>query len=126
MIAIYNVWKISFLFFSSPQLWPIYSQAVVFKVYPARLSLNTLICFFASLQSFFPALYFARNPDLWKLEWNMQLLTTIYCVSVYFYKCMPFMEFDAFESLHLFLLTFVTGSGDLSFSLLLANMVYQY
>lgn len=54
-------------------------QAVVFKVYPARLSLNTLICFFASLQSFFPALYFARNPDSWKLEWNMQLLTTIYC-----------------------------------------------
>ncbi|XP_059444694.1 WAT1-related protein At5g07050-like [Corylus avellana] len=53
-------------------------QAVVSKVYPARLSLNTLICFFASLQSSFLALFFARNPTLWKLEWNMQLLTIIY------------------------------------------------
>lgn len=53
-------------------------QAVVYKVYPARLSLNTLICFFASLQSSFVALFFARNPSLWKLEWNMQLLTIIY------------------------------------------------
>ncbi|XP_040986183.1 WAT1-related protein At5g64700-like isoform X2 [Juglans microcarpa x Juglans regia] len=53
-------------------------QAVVSKVYPARLSLNVLICFFASLQSSFLALFFARNPTLWKLEWNMQLLTIIY------------------------------------------------
>ncbi|KAK7820646.1 wat1-related protein [Quercus suber] len=51
--------------------------AVVYKVYPARLSLNTLICFFVSLQSFFLALFFARNLDLWKLEWNMQLLTIL-------------------------------------------------
>ncbi|KAL4651169.1 hypothetical protein ACB092_01G140200 [Castanea dentata] len=58
-------------------LWLI-MQAVVYKVYPARLSLNTLICFFASLQSFFLALFFARNLDLWKLEWNMQLLTILY------------------------------------------------
>ncbi|KAL4651168.1 hypothetical protein ACB092_01G140200 [Castanea dentata] len=65
-----------FIFF--PQIWSIYSQAVVYKVYPARLSLNTLICFFASLQSFFLALFFARNLDLWKLEWNMQLLTILY------------------------------------------------
>ncbi|RVX09081.1 WAT1-related protein [Vitis vinifera] len=54
-------------------------QAVVYKVYPARLSLNGLICFFASLQSSFLALIFARNPVLWKLEWNVQLLTIIYC-----------------------------------------------
>ncbi|KAB1215588.1 hypothetical protein CJ030_MR4G007965 [Morella rubra] len=53
-------------------------QAVVSKVYPARLSLNVLICFFASLQSLFLALFFARNPILWKLEWNVQLLTIIY------------------------------------------------
>ncbi|KAL6349041.1 hypothetical protein AAG906_033697 [Vitis piasezkii] len=52
---------------------------VVYKVYPARLSLNVLICFFASLQSSFLALIFARNPVLWKLEWNVQLLTIIYC-----------------------------------------------
>ncbi|CBI34636.3 WAT1-related protein At1g43650 [Vitis vinifera] len=53
-------------------------QVVVYKVYPARLSLNVLICFFASLQSSFLALIFARNPVLWKLEWNVQLWTIIY------------------------------------------------
>ncbi|XP_038687415.1 WAT1-related protein At2g39510-like [Tripterygium wilfordii] len=53
-------------------------QAVVYKAYPARLSLNTLICFFASLQSGFLALFFGRNPSLWRLEWNVQLLTIIY------------------------------------------------
>ncbi|KAH8494697.1 hypothetical protein Peur_060613 [Populus x canadensis] len=54
-------------------------QAVVYKVYPARLSLNTLICFFASIQSSFLALFFARTPAIWKLDWNVQLLTIIYC-----------------------------------------------
>ncbi|KAK2664458.1 hypothetical protein Ddye_003032 [Dipteronia dyeriana] len=53
-------------------------QAIAFQVYPARLSLNALICFFASLQSSVLALFFARDPNLWKLEWNVQLLTIIY------------------------------------------------
>ncbi|KAB5534897.1 hypothetical protein DKX38_017983 [Salix brachista] len=55
------------------------SHAVVYKVYPARLSLTTLICFFASIQSSFLALCFARTPAIWKLDWNVQLLTIIYC-----------------------------------------------
>ncbi|KAF9673067.1 hypothetical protein SADUNF_Sadunf11G0110300 [Salix dunnii] len=49
-----------------------------YKVYPARLSLNTLICFFASIQSSFLELCFARTPAIWKLDWNVQLLTIIY------------------------------------------------
>lgn len=53
-------------------------QVVVYKVYPARLSLNAMICFFASLQSSVIALYFDRNPMLWRLEWNVQLLTIVY------------------------------------------------
>ncbi|XVF53234.1 hypothetical protein PTKIN_Ptkin05aG0083500 [Pterospermum kingtungense] len=53
-------------------------QATVSKVYPAPLSLNVLICFIASLESSVLALFFARNPILWKLEWNVQLLTIIY------------------------------------------------
>ncbi|XP_011015924.1 PREDICTED: WAT1-related protein At1g43650-like isoform X3 [Populus euphratica] len=57
-------------------------QAVVHKVYPARLSLNTLICFFASIQSSFLALFFARTPAIWKLDWNVQLLTIIYSGAV--------------------------------------------
>ncbi|XP_022754336.1 WAT1-related protein At5g64700-like [Durio zibethinus] len=54
-------------------------QGIISKVYPAQLSLNALICFIASLQSCLLALFFARDPLLWKLEWNVQLLTIIYC-----------------------------------------------
>ncbi|ONK55869.1 uncharacterized protein A4U43_C10F1800 [Asparagus officinalis] len=53
-------------------------QAKVYEVYPARLSMNTLICFFASLQSAALALIFDRNAYSWKLEWDIQLITIIY------------------------------------------------
>ncbi|RWW85777.1 hypothetical protein BHE74_00005526 [Ensete ventricosum] len=56
------------------------SQAIICEVYPARLSLNTMICFFASLQSSAVALVFERNAASWRLGWNLQLLTIIYCV----------------------------------------------
>ncbi|KAL5719233.1 hypothetical protein ACHQM5_012039 [Ranunculus cassubicifolius] len=53
-------------------------QAIICKMYPAQLSLNTLICFTASVQSFVVALVFERNAASWKLEWNLQLLAIIY------------------------------------------------
>ncbi|KAK9926472.1 hypothetical protein M0R45_023700 [Rubus argutus] len=53
-------------------------QAVVSKVYPAPLSLTTMICFFASLQSSFVAFFFARDQASWRLESNLQLLTIVY------------------------------------------------
>ncbi|XP_042477154.1 WAT1-related protein At5g07050-like [Macadamia integrifolia] len=53
-------------------------QALVADVYPAPLTLNTLICFIASLQSLVLALFFEREPALWRLQWNVQLLTLIY------------------------------------------------
>ncbi|KAI6701902.1 hypothetical protein NL676_011038 [Syzygium grande] len=53
-------------------------QAVVYKAYPAPLSLTTLICLFASLQSSVLSLFFAIDQSLWKLEWNVQLWTIIY------------------------------------------------
>ncbi|KAF3434189.1 hypothetical protein FNV43_RR25292 [Rhamnella rubrinervis] len=53
-------------------------QAVVSKLYPAPLSLTTMICFFASLQSSLLALFFDRKPTSWRLEWNVQLLTIVY------------------------------------------------
>ncbi|KAK2981158.1 hypothetical protein RJ640_013480 [Escallonia rubra] len=59
-------------------LWLIL-QAVVYKIYPARLSMNALICFFASLQSSLLALFLGRDPTIWRLGWNVQLLTIIYC-----------------------------------------------
>ncbi|KAK6935636.1 EamA domain [Dillenia turbinata] len=54
-------------------------QAIVYKVYPAPLSLNALICFFASLQSSLLAPLFGRSPSVWKLKWNVELFTIIYC-----------------------------------------------
>ncbi|CAN6578726.1 unnamed protein product [Malus baccata var. baccata] len=60
-------------------------QGVVSKVYPAPLSLTTIMCFFASLQSSFLALFLARNPSSWRLEWNVQLLTIVYFIIVFFY-----------------------------------------
>ncbi|XP_048320359.2 WAT1-related protein At2g39510 isoform X2 [Ziziphus jujuba] len=53
-------------------------QALVSKVYPAPLSLTTMICFFASLQSSLLALFFGRTPTSWKLEWDVNLLTVVY------------------------------------------------
>ncbi|KAJ4971998.1 hypothetical protein NE237_005097 [Protea cynaroides] len=52
--------------------------SLVFSVYPAPLSLNTLICFFASLQTSILALIFERDPASWRLERNVQLLTIFY------------------------------------------------
>ncbi|XXG66993.1 hypothetical protein AAC387_Pa06g0438 [Persea americana] len=54
-------------------------QAKVYEVYPARLTINTMICFFASLQCSLLALVFERNSSSWRLEWNIQLLAIIYC-----------------------------------------------
>ncbi|KAK9926471.1 hypothetical protein M0R45_023699 [Rubus argutus] len=72
--------KGSVLIFTSHIAWSswLILQAVVSKVYPAPLSLTTMICFFASLQSSFVALIFARNQDSWRLEWNLKLLTIVY------------------------------------------------
>ncbi|XP_022896249.1 WAT1-related protein At1g43650-like isoform X1 [Olea europaea var. sylvestris] len=54
-------------------------QATVYKIYPALFSLNVLICIFASLQSSILTMFWARNPHLWKLDWNIQLLAIVYC-----------------------------------------------
>ncbi|GAY56086.1 hypothetical protein CUMW_169120 [Citrus unshiu] len=62
--------------------------ATVSKDYPAPLSLNALICFFASLQSSFVALFLGRNPTLWKLDWNGVINSALlyylqtWCISV--------------------------------------------
>ncbi|OAY76899.1 WAT1-related protein, partial [Ananas comosus] len=57
-------------------------QAKVYEVYPARLSMNALICFCASFQSLLLALIFEKNTSSWQLGWNMQLVTIIYCGTV--------------------------------------------
>ncbi|KAJ4971830.1 hypothetical protein NE237_004929 [Protea cynaroides] len=54
-------------------------QKLVSNVFPAPLSLNILICFFASLQSSVLALILDRESTSWRLEWDVQLLTIVYC-----------------------------------------------
>nr|XP_043614172.1 WAT1-related protein At5g64700-like [Erigeron canadensis] len=58
-------------------LWLIL-QGLVHKVYPAPLSMNIMICLFASLQSSILAVFFAREADMWKIKWDVKLLTIIY------------------------------------------------
>nr|XP_043615651.1 WAT1-related protein At5g64700-like [Erigeron canadensis] len=58
-------------------LWLIF-QGLIHKEYPAPISINFMVCLFASLQSSFLAIFFARDATLWKLEWDASLLTIIY------------------------------------------------
>ncbi|KAG6537756.1 hypothetical protein ZIOFF_002852 [Zingiber officinale] len=53
-------------------------QAFICQIYPARLTMNTLVCFFASLQSSALALVFERNASSWRMNWNIQLMAIIY------------------------------------------------
>ncbi|KAJ4970467.1 hypothetical protein NE237_003566 [Protea cynaroides] len=54
-------------------------QKLVSDVFRAPLSLNALICFFASLQSSVLALILDRESTSWRLGWDVQLLTIVYC-----------------------------------------------
>ncbi|KAK8956616.1 WAT1-related protein [Platanthera zijinensis] len=53
-------------------------QGVIFEEYPAKLSFNAWMCFFASLQSLVEALIFERNMSAWQLGWNIQLVAVLY------------------------------------------------
>lgn len=53
-------------------------QAAVLKKYSAQLSLTTLICFIGTLQSIAITLVIERDPSVWALGWNMNLLTAVY------------------------------------------------
>lgn len=53
-------------------------QRVVYEVYPAKLSINALICVFAIVQSSALALIFDRKATSWELGWNVELVTVLY------------------------------------------------
>lgn len=53
-------------------------QAAVLKKFSAQLSLTTLICFIGTLQSIAITLVIERDPSVWALGWNMNLLTAVY------------------------------------------------
>lgn len=50
------------------------------KDYKAKLSLTTLQCLLSTIQTGVIAVAFDRNLDSWRLGWNLQLFSVIYCV----------------------------------------------
>ncbi|XP_010260942.1 PREDICTED: WAT1-related protein At1g43650 [Nelumbo nucifera] len=54
-------------------------QASIVKIYPAKLSLTTMQCFFSCIQSTILAIALERNPSSWKLGWDVSLLSVAYC-----------------------------------------------
>ncbi|CAL5414499.1 unnamed protein product [Camellia sinensis] len=49
------------------------------KIYPDKLRLTTIQCFFSCIQSAIWALAVERNISAWKLGWDLNLLVVAYC-----------------------------------------------
>ncbi|KAA0054956.1 WAT1-related protein [Cucumis melo var. makuwa] len=73
--------KGSFTMLSANLAWSFWLvlQASIVKEYPAKLRVTTLQCFFSLIQSALWALVMERNPQAWKLGWNLQLFSVAYC-----------------------------------------------
>ncbi|XP_022871223.1 WAT1-related protein At5g64700-like isoform X1 [Olea europaea var. sylvestris] len=54
-------------------------QGRVLKSYPSKFLLIALQCFLSTIQSFLVAVAFVRDPDEWKLGWDVKLLSIAYC-----------------------------------------------
>ncbi|MCL7028238.1 hypothetical protein MKW94_009052 [Papaver nudicaule] len=55
-------------------------QGPLIKLYPAKVHLTSLQCWFSCIQSLIVAIIFERsNPSAWKLEWDIHLLSVAYC-----------------------------------------------
>ncbi|XP_059442068.1 WAT1-related protein At5g64700-like [Corylus avellana] len=69
------------LLFLSSVVWSLWFivQPNLLKQYPARLRLSTLQCLLSSVQSTVAALALQRNFDSWKIGWNIQLASLVYC-----------------------------------------------
>ncbi|KAK4745171.1 hypothetical protein SAY87_011483 [Trapa incisa] len=59
-------------------LWLILQGPIV-KQYPSKLRLTALQCFFSCVQSAFWAITVERSPAAWKLGWDFNLLSVVYC-----------------------------------------------
>ncbi|KAJ4827762.1 hypothetical protein Tsubulata_020862 [Turnera subulata] len=71
-----------FLLFGSNTLWGLWLvlQARVLKSYPSKLLFTTLQCFQSTTQLFVIAIAVERDPQQWKLGWDVRLLAVAYCV----------------------------------------------
>ncbi|XP_059629665.1 WAT1-related protein At1g43650-like [Cornus florida] len=59
-------------------MWLIMQEHIV-KQYPSTLRLATLQYFFSSIQSAIWAVLMERNISSWKLGWNVNLISVVYC-----------------------------------------------
>ncbi|KAH9302075.1 hypothetical protein KI387_013658, partial [Taxus chinensis] len=79
------------LLLGSCVLWSswIIMQAETARLYPAQMSITALMCFLATIQSTIATLIFEQDPAVWKLEWNLELLSITYtgivCSGITFY-----------------------------------------
>ncbi|CAI9109092.1 OLC1v1008834C1 [Oldenlandia corymbosa var. corymbosa] len=66
---------VSYLFWSS---WLLF-QGKVLEIFPSRLLCTTFQSFLSAIQCFLIAIALERNPNEWKLGWNVKLLSVTYC-----------------------------------------------
>ncbi|KAG9151253.1 hypothetical protein Leryth_002793 [Lithospermum erythrorhizon] len=59
-------------------LW-LLTQGPIGKQYPAKLRFTALQCFFSSIQSAIWTLAYERNNASWRLGWNLNLVSVLYC-----------------------------------------------
>ncbi|GMP79361.1 hypothetical protein CsSME_00034936 [Camellia sinensis var. sinensis] len=66
---------------SAQALWSLWliMQGPLTKIYPDKLRLTTIQCFFSCIQSAIWALAVERNISAWKLGWDLNLLVVAYC-----------------------------------------------
>ncbi|KAK3027784.1 hypothetical protein RJ639_042229 [Escallonia herrerae] len=73
--------KGSLMMLSANTAWSFWlnMQACLMKQYPAKLRLVTLQCFFSCIQSAIWAIAMERNMSSWKLGWDANLFSVVYC-----------------------------------------------
>ncbi|KAJ6770704.1 WAT1-RELATED PROTEIN [Salix purpurea] len=54
-------------------------QSKLLELYPARLRLSTLQCLISSVQSTIIAVALEREPNSWKIRWDIKLASLAYC-----------------------------------------------
>ncbi|KAL3527939.1 hypothetical protein ACH5RR_012595 [Cinchona calisaya] len=54
-------------------------QGLLLKSYPSKLLSTTLQSFLSTIDSFVIAIALERDPNEWKLGWNIKLLSIAYC-----------------------------------------------
>ncbi|PSS00063.1 WAT1-related protein [Actinidia chinensis var. chinensis] len=73
--------KGSFIMLASMTAWSLWHilQGHLVKQYPAKLRLLALQCFFSCIQTAIWAVAVERRISSWKLQWDLNLLSILYC-----------------------------------------------